>query len=452
MSLKRNTLWNLIGAGLPLLLGAATIPFLITKTGVEAFGVLTLIWALIGYFSLFDFGLGRALTQQIAAALSTGRGAELPSLVNTGIWFTAATGSVGGIFLAAFAHQLAFHWLKVGLPLQSGTYHALLIAAVGIPMTTVTVGLRGILEAYEEFKAVNIMRVILGAANFCFPALVVILIGNSLPCMVASLVAFRGIVLLMHIVLVRRKLALRGQLALFDLAKIRSLLSFGAWMTTSNIIGPLMVTADRFIISSVLGAGMVAYYTVPFEVVIRVLVLPAALTSALFPRMASLMMTDAIHAQRLYRKCLLVTAAALLPLCVALAIGAKWALTLWIGNDFAIHSWLIVCIMAFGILMNGIAHVPFATIQASGDARSTALLHIAELAIYLPLLFFGLKLFGLTGAAIAWSTRAGIDLLLLLLLKHYRKPTMRIASDARASQEHSLIKCSAGKTSKLNHY
>ena len=79
MSLKRNTFWNLAGNGLPFLLGAVTIPYLIRHLGVEAFGILTLIWGLIGYFSLFDFGLGRALTQQVAARLATGMLEKIPS-------------------------------------------------------------------------------------------------------------------------------------------------------------------------------------------------------------------------------------------------------------------------------------------------------------------------------------------------------------------------------------
>ena len=55
MSLSRNTIWNLAGAGLPLLIGAATIPWLMSRLGVERFGILTLLWAIIGYFSLFYF-------------------------------------------------------------------------------------------------------------------------------------------------------------------------------------------------------------------------------------------------------------------------------------------------------------------------------------------------------------------------------------------------------------
>ncbi|OGB04857.1 MAG: polysaccharide biosynthesis protein [Burkholderiales bacterium RIFCSPHIGHO2_12_FULL_61_11] len=428
MSLRRNTLWNLAGTVLPLLLGAVTIPYLIRKTGVEAFGVLTLVWALVGYFSLFDFGLGRALTQQVAAARSTGHHAQFPSLIKTGLWFTAAMGVVGGLILAASSRHLALNWLNVSVSLQLSTGHALLIAALGIPLTTVTTGLRGILEAYEDFKVVNLLRIGLGAANFGLPALSVMFIGNSLAWMVTSLIAARAIVLLAHMWLVHRKLPAGWASARFNNENMRNLLSFGIWMTVSNIIGPLMVTADRFIISGVLGASLVAYYTVPFEVLIRVLVVPGALTSALFPRLVFLMTTDVVEAKRLYRKCLKIITAVLAPICLLLALGSKLGLTLWLGNDFAEHAWLIATVMAVGLLLNGIAYVPFAAIQASGDSRTTAKLHIFELLFYVPLLFFCLKYAGLMGAAVAWTTRVFFDLIALLLLwkKVFQKKTNRL--------------------------
>lgn len=415
MSLRRNTLWNLAGTGLPLLLGAVTIPYLISKTGLEAFGVLTLVWALIGYFSLFDFGLGRALTQQVAAARSAGFHAKLPSLIKTGLWFTVAMGVLGGGILAALANQLALHWLKVSVPLQSSTHQALLIAAIGIPLTTVTTGLRGVLEAYEDFKVVNLLRIGLGTANFGLPALSVMLIGNSLAWMVAGMIAARAIVLLAHLWLVHRKLSAGWASARFNNENMRSLLSFGIWMTVSSIIGPLMVTADRFIISGVLGATVVAYYTVPFEVVIRVLILPGALTSVLFPRLAAVMTTDRIEARRLYRKCIKIVTGVLLPVCLIIALGSKVGLTLWLGEAFAEQSWAIVCVMALGLLLNGIAYVPFAAIQATGDARKTAYLHLFELLVYVPVLYASMKYFGLIGAAIAWTVRVAIDLVVLLI-------------------------------------
>lgn len=422
MSLRRNTLWNLAGTGLPLLLGAVTIPYLIKQIGVESFGILTLVWALIGYFSLFDFGLGRALTQQVAAARSAGLHASLPGLVKTGLWFTAATGLVGGLILAVLANQLALHWLNVSVSLQPSTANALLIAAVGIPLTTVTTGLRGILEAYEDFRVVNLLRMGLGAANFGLPALSVMFLGDSLVWMVVSLIVARAMVLLAHVWQVHQKLPQGWVTAKFSKGNMHQLLSFGAWMTISNIISPLMVTADRFVISGVLGASLVAYYTVPFEALIRVLVIPGALTSALFPRLAAAITKNPVEARRLYRNSLMTITVVLVPICMVIALGSKWGLSLWLGEDFATNAWTTVSIMALGLLFNGIAHVPFAAIQATGNARTTAFIHVSELILYIPLLFVCLKAYGVVGAPIAWSIRVFVDLIALLIVAKIQLP------------------------------
>jgi O-antigen/teichoic acid export membrane protein len=97
-----------------------------------------------------------------------------------------------------------------------------------------------------------------------------------------------------------------------------------------------------------------------------------------------------------------------------IGIGSWWGLSLWVGPAFADHSWVIVCVLALGLLLNGVAFVPFAAIQATGDARTTAYLHLIELVIYVPLLLGCLKVFGLVGAAIAWTVRVGMDLAALL--------------------------------------
>jgi molybdopterin-containing oxidoreductase family membrane subunit len=98
MSLKRNSIWNLAGAGLPLLIGAIAIPYLVQRLGVERFGILSLVWSLIGYFSLFDFGMGRALTQQLAKRIGTPMQDEIPQLAKAGMVCIGATGGVGALF------------------------------------------------------------------------------------------------------------------------------------------------------------------------------------------------------------------------------------------------------------------------------------------------------------------------------------------------------------------
>src|SRR5260221_9740565 len=83
--LARNTVWNLIGNGAPLIVAVFSIPILIQGLGKDRFGVLALAWTLIGYASLFDLGLGRALTQLVAKKLGAGEEREVPSIVWTSL-------------------------------------------------------------------------------------------------------------------------------------------------------------------------------------------------------------------------------------------------------------------------------------------------------------------------------------------------------------------------------
>ncbi len=424
MSLRRNAAWNLAGTGLPLLLGVAAIPYLVKHIGVEAFGILTLIWTLIGYFSLFDFGLGRALTQQVAVSLEAGRQRNIRNLVKSGLLFTLLTGLVGGLVLAAISVPLGHGWLKVSAHLQAETTYSLLIAAVGIPLTTTTTGLRGILEAYEDFKVVNIFRISLGTANFLLPVVSVMLFGPALTYIVVLLITARLAIFMAYWIRVDSKLVGSWHKAKARTGHIKRLVSFGAWMTVSNIISPLMVSADRFLIAAVLGASAVAYYTVPFEIMVRILVIPGALTGALFPRLATLLRRDPEVARMLYRRSLKSVSLVMAAICSVAGLGSYWGLTIWLGSDFATSSWAIASVLAFGILLNGIAFVPFAAIQAAGDARTTAYLHIGQLFIYLPLLLLCLYFFGAIGAAFAWVIRAALDLVLLLT---YAKRTAGIA-------------------------
>jgi O-antigen/teichoic acid export membrane protein len=415
MSLKSSTVWNLIGSVTPMALGLVTIPYLIRQAGVEAFGVLTLVWSLIGYFSIFDFGIGRALTQQVATHRSERLATEVPALIKAGLQFMFVTGTLGGIVLAAAAHPLGYQWLNVSPELRQDTTICLLIAAAGIPLTTLSSGLKGVLEGYEDFRVASILRLMLGVTNFGLPALTVMFIGPSLAWMVASLVVARLLVLTAHVVAVHGRVSvlLVARVAPTSVERSKELLKFGAWMTASNIVSPLMVTADRFIISFLLGASVVAYYTVPFDFILRLLIIPAALTGALFPRFAYLFKRDRAEVRLLYRRSLVAILAVMSAIGLLVATGSHFGLAIWVGPEFAERSWLIASVLAIGMLFNSLAQVPHAAIQAAGDVKTTSLLHLAEFVAYLPILVAAVKIFGLLGAAVVWVLRVTADFALL---------------------------------------
>jgi O-antigen/teichoic acid export membrane protein len=82
---------------MPMLVGLVSIPVLIRAMGPDRFGVLTLAWALIGYSSLFDLGLGRALTKVVAEKIGTSDRGQIPEL------FWGSMFLLGGLALWATA-------------------------------------------------------------------------------------------------------------------------------------------------------------------------------------------------------------------------------------------------------------------------------------------------------------------------------------------------------------
>jgi O-antigen/teichoic acid export membrane protein len=66
-------------------------------------------------------------------------------------------------------------------------------------------------------------------------------------------------------------------------------------------------------------------------------------------------------------------------------------------------------------LLNCIAFIPFALVQGAGRPDLTAKLHLAELPVYLAALYVLVRLYGIEGAAIAWTGRVAVDAAALFL-------------------------------------
>ncbi|BBP44315.1 hypothetical protein THMIRHAT_20610 [Thiosulfativibrio zosterae] len=201
--------------------------------------------------------------------------------------------------------------------------------------------------------------------------------------------------------------------------EIKSLFVFGGWVSISNIISPLMVYFDRFYIGAVLSVAVVAFYTTPFDLLTKALIIPFALVGVMFATFATDWQSHQDKVIHQFKISILIISAFMLPFSVATFIFAEEGLTLWIGSEFASQSYLLVKWLSVGIFINAIAMIPFAFIQAIGKADITAKLHLIELPIYAALLWTLVENFGLIGAPMAWVIRVSIDTLILMILSLY---------------------------------
>lgn len=406
-------------------LALVAIPVLIRGLGTARFGVLTLAWMVIGYFSLFDLGLGRALTKLVAEKLGAGRTEEVPPLAWTALLLMFVLGGVGALLVGLLSPWLVRDVLRIPRALQAETVAAFYCLGLSIPLVTSTAGLRGILEAQHRFDLANVVRVLLGVITFLGPV-AVLPVSASLVAVVAALVAGRLLVWLAALVLCLWSMPALRRFSL-DRAAVGPLLRFGGWMTVTNVVGPLMVYLDRFLIGAMLSVTAVAYYVTPYEVVTKLWIFPSALVAVLFPAFSASFAQDGERAVLLFSRGVKYVFLALFPICLLIVALAPEGLNLWLGTGFAQNSAAVLQWLAIGVFLNSLAQIPFALVQGAGRPDLTARLHLLELPFYLLGVWWLIRVWGIDGAAVAWVARVAVDTVVLFAMAQRILPGRALA-------------------------
>lgn len=412
-TLTYNTAWSFAGLTIPMIAAVWAIPRLIAALGTDRFGMLTLGWTLIGYFSIFDLGLGRALTRHVSDCL----GRQEPDAIPWSFWSSFAFMLCLGVLVAggcaAVAPFVGESFLKAPGELKAQIPPALLIIAISVPLVTASAVCRGLLEAYHCFAALSAVRIAAGVFSFLGP-LFALRFGRDLWILLSVLMIARLLTLVAYFLMSLQVLPHTAEKARPSWSAVSRLLRFGGWMTVSNVVSPVMTYLDRFMVGALLSVGAVAYYATPSEALTKFLLIPSAVTGVLFPALTRMLASEPQRAAALYRRSIESVLLTLLPLCVLAVLFARQGLTTWLGAPFAAHTYRVAQILTVGIFVNAASMVAFTLVQAAGRPDITAKLHLAEVPLYLMGAFWLIRAHGIEGAAIAWTVRVAADAIVLL--------------------------------------
>lgn len=404
MSVSRNATYNLVGAVLPILLALITVPIYLKLVGTDRYGVLAIAWLLLGYFGLFDLGLGKATTYSIAA-LKDATAQERADVFSTAMFTNVAMGLAGGLVLYAAAHFFFDSIFKVAPELRPEILASIPYLALAVPIATMTGVLTGALQARDRFLETNIVSVISTSLFQILPLLVAIFYGPNLGMLLLASVAARAVAIAVlwwrcHV------LIMRGQKHRFVGAQVKELLGYGGWVTVTGLFGPILVILDRFAIGAVLGATAVTIYTVPFQLAQRISIFPNALVTAVFPRLPTATPEERVS---LSEKAIRVLLAAIsLPILGAIYLLHPF-LDLWVGREIGRQAADVGALIVFGFWINAFAVVPYSWMQGMGRPDLVTKVLLAQVPPYLVLLYFGMTWFGLIGCAAVFALRCAAD-------------------------------------------
>jgi O-antigen/teichoic acid export membrane protein len=275
--------------------------------------------------------------------------------------------------------------------------------------------LRAALCAIDRFDLLNIIRLPSGIMSFAAPVLMLPFTHN-LGCLIAALIFNRIVSLAIYFEAVVHALAEVKSHRRIDLTCAVPLLGFGAWVTVSSVITPMMLYLDRFLIGGLLSIAALTTYSVPMEIVSKSFILPAAVSGVMFPAFARSFATAPAELTALFTRSVKLVTLMLCPLCAAVVAFAPQIMSLWIGRQFAPQSAAILQILTVGAFVTGLAWIPMALLHGAHRPDLPAKIHLCDFPIYALMLWIFVRKFGLPGVAFTWTGRLLVENLVLFAM------------------------------------
>jgi O-antigen/teichoic acid export membrane protein len=398
--IAKNSIFNLVGQILPMLVGIVTIPYIIRGIGTDGYGILSIAFLVLGYFSIFDLGLSRATVRFVAEHMTPDQVHKVPGLVWTSLTLLVGLGCVFGTIGAIFVPVAITRFFKMPEFFVGDARISIFILCLAMPIMLGNDALRGVLEAAQRFDLVNSVKVP-ASVLFYLSAALCIPLGIRVPGIVSILVVIRLTSALVYLALCFRVFpGLKDKFQLSHEA-IRPLTKFGGWIMISNITGPIFGCLERFMIASILSVSMLSFYSVPFDLVGKTLIFPMSIAPSLFPYFS-------YHGTKGRNEVSEVTSRVgkymlliMTPAAAVFFFFARQILQLWLGPEFASQSTTVMQLVTVLFFLNAFALLPFTSVQALGRPELKAVLDMIVLPIYALSAWWLMHRAGVNGAALA---------------------------------------------------
>ena len=336
--LFKNSLLNFLGQMLPLGVAAVAVPLIIRDMGLERYGLLSLSWILLGYFTFLDMGLGRATTNAVADLHSSGKREQIGLVVTFSLLLNFLVGIVGGALGWVITPWIVNTAFAVPEALRAEAVAMFSVLALSIPLITAAATLRGVLEGFQRFDYSNAVKSPALALMFLLP-LMYKPFHLDLSQVVGLIVVSRFLAVLVFVWMVWKIDHKAFSIAVRVPGAMKQLLHYAGWVTVSNVFSPVLMYAERLLIAAMVPLGLIGFYTAPYEIISRLPMIPASVGTTLFPSFSSIP-KDAGQAVvgRLFVRPTKFILFVVTPLAAVFIFFPTEILSVWLGKEFAIRS------------------------------------------------------------------------------------------------------------------
>jgi O-antigen/teichoic acid export membrane protein len=396
--LMRNALANwgafLYVAGVSFFLS----PYIVSHLGATAYGVWSLLVALVGYLGLLDFGVRGAVTRYVAHHHAVSNAPAASAIASAALVLFGAFG-VLAIVIACVTAWFAPHLFHIPAELEARAGLVIVVGGLTVATTLVASVYGGIITGLQRFDVSSGVEIAITTAR-TIGVIVVLQTDHGL---LGIALVHLGAAALYGILMWRATRRYYPQLRIgFDQPlrpQVRTILSYSAFLSAIHVFNMIIYYTDTLVIAMVLPISAVAFFVIASNLCEHAAKVSGALSKTMAPRVSALNSVGRSVAVDVLATARLATLA-MAPIAVTFLVRGESFIDLWMGPEFGPTSGAVLRVLSVMVWLGGARAVAVSALIGSGRHRSIIPAVAAEALCNLGLSILFAHLVGVVGVAL----------------------------------------------------
>lgn len=379
-------------------LSIAVTPLILQYLNKEEYGLYTTLFQIIGYLSIFDFGLGAAIARSLAAHRADNLESKIAinKIISTSFFTYFAVGALitfGGMALAPYFGSV----FQMSPDLHDLSNSLALTLAIFIGMQFPIKVFSSILYAHQKQLIYNTTNFIVNFFTIALPV-VFLYFGFGLWSFVYTTLVTFFISLIMTVYLMLRHYPfLRIRFKNFDKTFLKQMFSFGFFIFLTGIAGQIIFFSDRLFIGSIVSLSAVTLYSITIKAPELCRELAFRIADQAYPAMVEIGHQEGeTRLKMMHQKLMILTICFVSIAFWMILIINEWFIKLWVGENF-FAGYPVLLLSLAHMLLQSMIHVSFIFLMGAGKIKGYSMIAMFEAGLKIFLTVWLGKMFGITG-------------------------------------------------------
>jgi len=394
---KKNSIHNILGWIIPIIIFIILTPIMIKKMGQEAFGIITIIQIITGYMTVLNFGFSEAIIKQVAESFGKDKEQTMRVLwVGMGIFFIVGSFGTGILFL--LSGWLGMEVLQVPEELRLDTVKAIQIGSIAFLLQMMAEFYRGASLGCHRFDIPNISRIVRISLSGLFIVLVLEKGMGIVEVMIASVTGL-AIGLVINVIWMHKILPM-NRVHGGHRKVARTLFHFSKHIFFVRLAGIVSNKIGQFFLGTLSSIANVALYEVPTRAAEAGSTMLGRVLQVFYPGISAM---DKVKEKNKIKEILLsvlsIQMFISIPIMIMVVLEGATILSIWIDPDFAEKSAEIIMLVAITYLLSSLTNLPGLLAMSFDIPSIISKYSVIRIIITAIIVYPFVKWFGLIGAA-----------------------------------------------------